>query len=169
MTAAKRLRRVMRIEGRPAMRVGRMACVCRASLLTCALAALTGCASTPDVRQLATGRADVSAYELNGGDLHGLRLAAQRLCPMGGEIVREAGHSLPPEAEAGRWRSALNTLSAWMDPPRRPAQMVVLCREPGDRLRVQQAAPRPQRVVPPPAEPAEVTAALPIGPINPEW
>lgn len=137
------------------------------SVLSCAQLGLAGCANPPDVRPLASGRADVSVYELNGGDLHVLRLAAQRLCPMGGEIVREAGHSLPPEADVGRWRSAVHTLSAWMEPPRRPAQMVVLCREAGDRQRVQQAAPR--QPPPAPVAPAEVTAALPIGPINPEW
>lgn len=140
-----------------------------AATVACALLGLTGCATQPDVRQLATGRTDVSAYELNGGDLHALRLAAQRLCPMGGQVVREAGHSLPPEAEAGRWRSTVNTLSAWMEPPRRPAQMVVLCREPGDRQQLQPQPPRPQPVPQPPAAPAEVTAGLPVGPINPEW
>lgn len=130
---------------------------------------LSGCASRPDVRQLATGRGDVSAFELNGGDVLRLRREAQRLCPLGGEIVREAGHGLPPEAEAGRWRSTLNTLSAWVEPPRRPAQLVVLCREGGDRARLQaSAAPTPAApAVVTPA--AEWTAALPVGPINPEW
>lgn len=117
---------------------------------------------------MATGRADMAAYELNGGDLHSLRGQAQRLCPLGGEIVREAGHSLPPEASAGRWRSTVNTLAAWAEPPRRPAQLVVLCRKGGDQDRLQAAAPAP--VVPRATTPsAEVTAALPVGPINPEW
>ena len=130
---------------------------------------LAGCATRIDVRQLATGRADASAYELNGGDVHILRRDAARLCPLGGEIVREAGHSLPPEADAGRWRSTLNTLAAWAEPPRRPAQMVVVCREGGDRLKLQAAAP-PQPVAQPAAVPApEVTARLPVGPILPEW
>jgi hypothetical protein len=130
---------------------------------------LAGCASQPDVRQLATGRSDVSAYELNGGDVHRLRREAQRLCPLGGEIVREAGHSLPPEAEAGRWRSTLNTLAAWAEPPRRPAQLVVLCREAGDRNRLQAAAV-PAPAAPAPAQPpAEWTAGLPVGPVIPEW
>jgi hypothetical protein len=142
---------------------------CLAATATCVLLGLAGCVTQPDVRPLATGRADVSAYELNGGDLQALRQAAQRLCPMGGQIVREAGHSLPPEAEAGRWRSTVNTLSAWMEPPRRPAQMVVLCREPGDRQQLQPQPPRQQPVPQPPAAPAEVTAGLPIGPISPEW
>ena len=130
---------------------------------------LAGCATQPDVRQLATGRSDVSAYELNGADVHRLRREAQRLCPMGGEIVREAGHSLPPEAEAGRWRSTMNTLAAWAEPPRRAAQLVVLCREPGDRSKLQ-AAVIPTPVAPPVAAPAaEWTAGLPVGPVNPEW
>ncbi len=135
----------------------------------CALLALAGCASQTEVRALATGRADVSAYELNGGDLLALRQAAQRLCPMGGEILREAGHSLPPDAEAGHWRSAVHTLSAWIEPPRRPAQVGGMGREPGDRQRLQPQTPRPQAAPQPPTAPAEVTAGLPVGPINPEW
>ena len=118
---------------------------------------------------MATGRADMAAYELNGGDLHSLRSQAQRLCPLGGEIVREAGHSLPPEASAGRWRSTVNTLAAWTEPPSRPAQLVVVCRKSGDHDKLQAV------VAPAPVEPlttslsSELTAALPIGPINPEW
>ncbi|GCL61242.1 hypothetical protein [Pseudaquabacterium pictum] len=140
-----------------------------ACLLSVLALGLAGCATQSDVRQLATGRSDVSAYELNGGDVHRLRREAQRLCPLGGEIVREAGHSLPPEAEAGRWRSTMKTLAAWVEPPRRPAQLVVLCREPGDRSRLQ-AAVAPAPVAPPAAAPAaEWTAGLPIGPVNPEW
>jgi hypothetical protein len=130
---------------------------------------LAGCATRVDVRAMATGRSDVSAYELNGGDVHTLRREAQRLCPLGGDIVREAGHSLPPEGDTGRWRSTVNTLAAWAEPPRRPAQMVVLCREGGDRYKLQAAAPA-QPAVPPAAVPApEITAALPVGPILPEW
>lgn len=130
---------------------------------------LGGCATRVDVRPMATGRADMAAYELNGGDLHSLRGQAQRLCPLGGEIVREAGHSLPPEASAGRWRSTVNTLAAWAAPPRRPAQLVVVCRKGGDHDRLQ-AAEAPAPVAPrATTPPAEVTAALPVGPINPEW
>lgn len=119
---------------------------------------------------MATGRNDVSAFELNGGDVHTLRREAQRLCPLGGEILREAGHGLPPEAEVGRWRSSVNTLAAWVEPPRRPAQMVVVCREGGDRYKLQAAAPALPMPVPHLAVPtSEVTAALPVGPILPEW
>ncbi len=118
---------------------------------------------------MATGRNDVSAFELNGGDVHTLRREAQRLCPLGGEIVREAGHSLAPEADAGRWRSTVNTLVAWAEPPRRPAQMVVLCREGGERYKLQAAAPAPSAPHSAAAPASEVTAALPVGPILPEW
>ncbi len=100
---------------------------------------LGACASRVDVRPMATGRSDVSAYELNGADVQRLRLEAQRLCPLGGEIVREAGNNLPPETDAKRWRSTLNTLAAWAAPPIRPAQMVVVCREGGDRYTLQAA------------------------------
>lgn len=140
-----------------------------AGIVLVAAALVGGCATRLDVRPLATGRSDVSAFELNGADVHTLRQEARRLCPLGGEIVREAGHSLPPETDAGRWRSTLNTLAAWAEPPRRPAQMVVLCREGGDRYTLQAAmpaAPVPQPAVVPASE---VTAALPVGPILPEW
>ncbi len=132
---------------------------------------LGGCATRVDVRPMATGRSDVSAYELNGADVHRLRQEAQRLCPLGGEIVREASHGLPPEADAGHWRSTLNTLAAWAQPPRRPAQMVVVCREGGDRYKLQLAVPQqPVAAVARAAtDAAELTAALPVGPINPEW
>ena len=140
-----------------------------AGLLSMLALGLAGCATQPDVRQLATGRHHVSAYELNGGDVLRLRREAQRLCPLGGEIVREAGHSLPPEAEAGRWRSTWNTLAAWAEPPSRPAQLVVLCRESGDHQRLQAAASKPAPGPTAGAAPAEMTAALPIGPIHPEW
>jgi hypothetical protein len=146
-------------------RRSRRAC---ASVLAAAIF-LGGCATRVDVRPMATGRGDVSAFELNGGDVQTLRREAQRLCPLGGEIVREAGHSLAPEADAGRWRGTLNTLAAWAEPPRRPAQMVVLCREGGDRYKLQAAAPAPRVTQAPAVSTSEVTAALPVGPILPEW
>jgi hypothetical protein len=130
---------------------------------------LGGCATRVDVRPMATGRSDVSAFEMNGGDVHTLRREAQRLCPLGGEIVREAGHSLAPEADAGRWRSTVNTLVAWVEPPRRPAQLVVLCREGGDRYKLQAAAPASPLPHPAALPTSDVTAALPVGPILPEW
>lgn len=128
-----------------------------------------GCATRVDVRPMATGRSDVSAFELNGGDVQALRREAQRLCPLGGEIVREAGHGLAPEADAGRWRNAVSTLAAWVEPPRRPAQMVVLCREGGDRYKLPAAAAAQPVSHPAAAPTSEVTAALPVGPISPEW
>jgi len=141
----------------------------RAAVLAGLVLSAAGCATRLEVRPLATGRGDVSAYELNGADVQTLRSAAQQLCPLGGEIVREAGHSLPPEAAAGHWRSTLNTLAAWAEPPRRPAQMVVVCREGGDRYKLQAAAPARPVAQPAAVRSPELTAALPVGPINPEW
>ena len=140
----------------------------RAGFVVALAVVVTGCATPVDVRPLATGRRDASAFELKGADAHTLRLAAQRLCPNGGEIVREAGHSLPPEAEAGRWRSTLNTLAAWAEPPRRAAQLVVVCRDVGDRAVVPATVAR-QSVVPAVSLAPDVTVALPVGPILPEW
>ncbi len=140
---------------------------CRIGIAVLAVV-LGGCATRVDVRPMATGRTDRVAYELNGSDLHILRSQAQRMCPLGGEILREAGHSLPPEAEAGRWRSTVSTLAAWAEPPRRPAQLVVVCRKSGDHDRLQAAvlpASTPQSATPLP----DGAEALPVGPINPEW
>lgn len=144
-------------------------CGLAAAIVVAAAWLLTGCATRLDVRPMATGRSDVSAFELNGADVHTLRREAQRLCPLGGEIVREAGHSLPPDADAGRWRNTMNTLAAWVEPPRRPAQMVVLCREGGDRYKLQAAGPAAPVVQPASVPASDVTAALPVGPILPEW
>jgi hypothetical protein len=130
---------------------------------------LGGCATPVEVRPMATGRSDASAYTLSGADVHQLRREARRLCPLGGEIVREAGYSLPPEADAGRWRSTWNTLSAWVEPPRLPAQLVVVCREGGDRANLQATLAPPPEAHTEPAPAPELSAALPVGPINPEW
>lgn len=131
---------------------------------------LAGCATRVDVRPMATGRADVTAYELNGADVLTLRQQARRLCPLGGEVVREAGHSLPPEADAGRWRSTLGPLVAWAESPVRPAQLLVVCRKGGDHDKLQSATAGPHSAPHAGIPRADaVTAALPVGPINPEW
>lgn len=143
----------------------------------CGLAALawavSGCVSTLEVQTLATGRPDVVAYSLQGGDLAMLRREAERLCPLGGDVVRQYGQQQRPEqADGGRWRRALQATAMWIDPPRQAAQLVVACRESGDRMRIQAATPAPQRAAEAPSaptDPADVTAALPVGPVNPEW
>ena len=61
-----------------------------ARLLVLGLAlAMGGCTSLLEVQTLATGRSDVSAYALSGTDLEVLRREAQRMCPLGGEILRQ--------------------------------------------------------------------------------
>ena len=131
---------------------------------------LGGCTSMQDVRSLATGRSDVSVYELNGSDLVALRDEAQRLCPLGGEILRQAGPPVPPGQPTGRWAQALNSAAAWAEPPRQTAQLVVVCREPGDRFRLQAvaAAAAPASAAAAPAA-GHLAAILPVGPITPEW
>ena len=143
---------------------------CLPALVPVLMLGLSGCASLLDVRTLTTGRSDVSAYELNGSDLDALRREAQRLCPLGGEILRQAGQHHQPELSGGRWRSALNTATAWAEAPRQAAQLVLLCREPGDRFRLQAAVPAaaPASASMAPTE-SHLTAALPVGPITPEW
>jgi hypothetical protein len=141
--------------------------------MTAVLAAcLAGCASGPDVQTLATGRADVSAYTLNGSDLAQLREEAQRLCPLGGEVLRQSAQGTPWPAPAdGRWRRALQTTALWLDPPQRSAQLVVVCREPGDRMHLVPAAAAAASKPAAPASTAtpEWSVALPVGPVSPEW
>jgi len=138
----------------------------------CLVLMLGGCGATLEVQTLATGRSDASAYVLNGGDLDLLRREAERLCPLGGDILRQFGQSRGPElADGGRWRRAVNATVRWFDPPQQAAQMVVVCREPGDRFRLQAAAPKASPPVPaaPAAADAEFSVALPVGPVMPEW
>lgn len=131
---------------------------------------VAGCGSMMDVRPLATGRADVAAYELSGTQLAPLRREAQRLCPQGGEILRQAGRDQQPEAIDGRMRGWVNTSREWLSPPIRNAQLVVLCREsPGS-----QGLLAAKAVVDPTAGPVvdrvvEAPAAVPLGPISVEW
>ncbi len=131
--------------------------------------ALSGCAAMVEVQTLATGRSDASAYMLSGGDLNALRREAQALCPLGGEIVRQFGQHQRPEPMGGRWRTAVNAAAMWLDPPQQSAQLVVVCREPGDRFLLQAAAPAPQAASAAATAAPETTAALPVGPILPEW
>lgn len=99
-----------------------------------ALTLLTGCASRPEVQSLATGRSDVMGYTLNGNDLETLRQETRRLCPKGAEVLRQSsqGTQLPAPADS-RWRRAFQTTAQFLDPPQSAAQMVILCREHGDR------------------------------------
>ncbi len=144
------------------------------SLALAALVSLGGCASPgPQVQTLATGRADVSAYALDGSDLEQLRQEARRLCPLGGDVLRQSAQGTPmAEPADSRWRRALQSTALWLDPPQRSAQLVVVCREPGDRLRL--APPAAVVAASQPAPPAssagsEWSVALPVGPVIPEW
>jgi hypothetical protein len=101
------------------------------------LAMLAGCANGPDVQSLATGRSDVMGYTLNGSNLESLRQEVRRLCPKGAEVLRQSsqGTQLPAPAET-RWRRAFQTTAQFLDPPPSAAQMVILCRDVGDRLQL---------------------------------
>jgi hypothetical protein len=91
--------------------------------------------------------------------------------------VRQSSQGAPPQAPAdARWRRALQATAQWADPPPRSAQLLVVCREPGDRMRLAAAAPaapaasaadRPAQ--PASAAAAEMAVALPVGPVLPQW
>ena len=141
---------------------------CLGALLLLA-SVLSGCMAMVQVQPMATGRSDAAAYMLSGEDLNALRREAQALCPLGGDILRQSAQHQRPELTGGRWRTAVNAAALWLDPPPQSAQMVVVCREPGDRFRLQAAAPAPQAASAAATVTTETTAALPVGPILPEW
>ena len=127
---------------------------------------LDGCAGVIDVQPLATGRVTVAAYALRGPELAGLRREAARLCPLGGEIQRQAGRDPWPVGPADPLRDLMDIASELFDPPQRAAQLVVICAESPD------AALLPAPVAPTaPATPADPPSPLPLpmGPIAVEW
>jgi len=69
------------------------------------LSKVAGCASTTDVRMLATGTA-AAAYELRGNNLPTLDLQARRLCPGGHEVLHQWERLQLPPADAGAARRA---------------------------------------------------------------
>lgn len=130
------------------------------------MAALLGaCGSLVDVRPLATGRLDTEAYELRGSELAPLRREAQRLCPQGGDILRQAARDqrMPPEdARLRRW---LQTGTEWLSNPSRQAQLVVVCSQAsGGRL-----APSAPAVAGLVHGPGQVPAGVPTGPLSIDW
>jgi hypothetical protein len=126
---------------------------------------LGACANAIDVLPMATGRVDLSAYTLRGPDLAPLRREAARLCPLGGEILRQAGRDQRPADEDGRWRAVANATSALLDPPKRSAELVVVCKEePGAATVPAMAAASASAVA------ADAPLAAPIAaPITFEW
>ena len=170
---------------------------CARLVSLCGLLALAGCASSLDVRTLATGRADQSAFELTGRDLAALRREAGLLCPTGGEILRQTSRDQRLEAADSRLERWVHRSSLWITPPERQAQMMVLCHPVADRHLLAAAALRSTTAVPidapafalgapsaaasaainavPVAAPsAERSAApnppsAPIGPLSVEW
>lgn len=163
------------------------------TLIATAGLALTvaGCASTIDVRTLATERVDISAYELSGRDLQALQREASQLCPQGGEILRQSARDQRLEAVDSRMDRWVHFSSTWIAPPERSAQLVVLCHPAPNRQRVVAAAGNPPApassaaapVLAPsarqdwpatpttPAQPGRPPGepAPPIGPVTVEW
>ena len=132
-----------------------------ASLL--AMAALcSACSSLVDVRPLATGRVDVSAYELRGAELAPLQREARRLCPQGGDILRQAGLDARHLSDEGRLQRWMNATSEVLAPPKRHAQLVVMCKP---VLDAGSFAAQPAVSL---AEPV-AAVPMPVGPITAEW
>lgn len=141
----------------------------QAGLWVAVCSTLAGCGTLLEVRPLATGRNDVLAYELIGADLGALRREAQRLCPQGGEILRQAAQDQTPEKIDGWPRGWMNSATAWMDPPQRAAQMMVVCRESAGQNLLQATAAGAAASAAGAGAAAEVSAGAPVGPLNIEW
>jgi hypothetical protein len=133
--------------------------------------ALAGCASLLEVRPLATARADQSAYELSGSDLAALRHEAGQLCPAGGEVLRQAAREQRPQAADSRMERWMTVPSAWISPPERQAQLVVLCNPVVNRhlLTVAAAVPVDGAASVPGLAAALGAPVAPIGPVSVEW
>lgn len=136
--------------------------------------AATACSTWVEVRPLATGRADVEAFELRGPDLAMLRREVLRRCPQGAEVLRQAARDQHTAADndGGIARLALR-VAAWVDPPQRDAQMMVLCKPSPDGATLALARPAGDAAPGLHNAPAAATepdvAALPTGPISAEW
>lgn len=136
--------------------------------------AATACSTWVEVRPLATGRADVEAFELRGPDLAMLRREVLRRCPQGAEVLRQAARDQHTAADndGGIARWALR-VAAWVDPPQRDAQMMVLCKPSPDGATLALARPAGDAAPGLHNAPAAATepdvAALPTGPISAEW
>ena len=121
----------------------------------------TGCSAVVDVRSLATGRVDVPAYELRGPELAMLQREARRLCPQGGEVLRQSGRDQRPANGDGSLRQWMNAANEVLDPPKRQSQLVVVCKEAADNTWATANTLVIEATMPP--------AALPLAPIAVEW
>lgn len=150
---------------------------CLRLALPCLLWALAGCASLLEVRPLATARADQSAYELSGSDLAALRREAGQLCPAGAEVLRQTAREQRPQAADSRLERWMTASSAWITPPERQAQLVVLCNPVVNRhlltvaaaVPVDAAASKPGSSAVLSAPAALAVPVVPIGPVSVEW
>ena len=133
-----------------------------ATAIRLAVAALaTGCSAVVDVRSLATGRVDVPAYELRGPELAVLQREARRLCPQGGEVMRQSGRDQRPANRDGTLRQWMNATSDVLDPLKRQSQLVVVCKEAADNTWATTTVPAIEAAVAP--------VAMPLAPIAVEW
>ena len=128
----------------------------------------TGCSAVVDVRSLATGRVDVAAYELRGPELAPLQREARRLCPQGGEVLRQSGRDQRPVNDVGSVRGWINATSEVLDPPKRQSQLVVLCKEAADTTWASANASAADAAVAAPAM-APVPVPVSLAPIVVEW
>ena len=147
-----------RLSARPRARI--TAWLAASSQLAVAVLA-TGCSAVVDVRSLATGRVDVSAYELRGPELTVLQREARRLCPQGGEVMRQSGRDQRPANSDGTLRQWMNATSEVLDPSKRQSQLVVVCKESVDNTWAATISPAIDTAVAP--------AALPLAPLAVEW
>ncbi len=97
----------------------------RLLLPTAALVA-AGCAG-PQVRSVGYGEA--AAYALHGDSAEQVRAEAQRRCPAGYVVLREAVVTTVPDASDGAWGRAFVAAGQWLaGQPFDQAQATIVCR-----------------------------------------
>jgi hypothetical protein len=124
--ASDAVRRVSAIRRAPRLH----ACATRITqfaLLTSALACV-GCASSVDVRAVATADPTQGAYELRGSTLAQLQVEARRLCPQGTEVLRQwqrYQQATSSDAQSLQWLASAPT---WFTDAEQGAQLMVACK-----------------------------------------
>jgi hypothetical protein len=124
--ASEAMRRAAALRRAPSPE-GCRARVARLALLTSVLAGV-GCASSVDVRSVATADPMSGAYELRGQSLAQLQVEARRLCPQGAEVLRQwQRYQQAASTDSPSWQW-FGSVPAWFGDTEQGAQLMVACK-----------------------------------------
>jgi hypothetical protein len=87
-----------------------------------------GCASSVDVRTVATADPTLGAYELRGPTLAQLQLEAHRLCPQGTEVLRQWQRYQQASSVDTQSRQLFMSVPAWFSDAQQGAELMVVCK-----------------------------------------